>query len=111
MAKRKKQNENTSLTRINSYKLFYHRHYLNLEIEHLAAIADIPVEQLRQLEHGINCPTSGPTQLSHFPEIQPKELAKLETALKCSGKLAAGSPDDFATSFIAYRAQYFNTPH
>jgi phosphoserine phosphatase len=81
-----------------------------LELEQLAAITGIAHDRLRQLESGVNCPASGPTEVSHFLGIQANELAQLEKALKCSGKLGAGMPDDFATSYIAYRNQYYDTP-
>jgi len=110
MPRKKTPKPTADRRRINSHKLFYYRHYLHLELEQLAAITGIAHDRLRQMESGVNCPASGPTQVSHFPDIGANELAKLERALKCSGKLGAGMQDDFATNYIAYRKQYYDTP-
>ncbi|MGL4424002.1 MAG: HAD family hydrolase [Gemmataceae bacterium] len=106
----RKQNNDLKRIRINSIKLFYYRHILHFQIEVLASMTRIPVKQLRQYELGINCPDSGPTKISHFPEIPENEFAELERTLKCEGKLSVGLSDDFATSFIAYRNMYFDEP-
>lgn len=110
MATRKPRRRSNDLKRINSYKLFYHRHYLQLEIEQLAAITGISVDRLRKLELGVNCTNAGPTMVTQFPEIETRELGKLEKALKCPGKLSSGMDDDFGTSYMAYWNKYHNTP-
>ena len=96
--------------RVNSNKLFYFRHSQQVNVSLLSELCGIPSEHIQQYEKGVNCGDSGPTDLSHFPQITVAKLVRLETHLKCKGQLAAGKFDDFATKFLAYRTKYFSSP-
>lgn len=102
--KQQKRTGNT-VTRVNAYKLFYHRRDQNLSISELSAKCAIPAKVVQQYEKR----NKNYKYHEHlfFPSCPSEHLEALASALKVAAtELAAGNFDDHASQFVDYYLRY-----
>jgi HAD superfamily phosphoserine phosphatase-like hydrolase len=97
-----KINYSSKITQINSFKLFFHREFVDKfsidKLNHLTKISRARISSYESLDlekHGLS--------LLSFPKCTNSDLSKLEKALQCPrGFLSAGNENDFYSYYLSY---------
>jgi phosphoserine phosphatase len=95
------------IVRMNGYKMFYFRRMQKLGTRALGKRVGVNDREIRRIER-VN-DSAGPLGSHCFQVCEPELLMKVEDALECRGKLAAGKPDDFLTQYMLFCKMYRGT--
>lgn len=97
--------EINATSRVNAYKLFFHRRDQNMSLDQLAAKSGVPLKLVQQYERR-NKKYKYHEQL-FFPLCPVEHLEMLASALKIgTAELSAGNFDDHASQFVDFYIRY-----